>query len=95
MHLGSAFALYLLSLGIAFNHLIQPQPIVANAEKIARLRTNVHRAASLLFITAFVGAFVAGLDAGLVYNEFPLMGGSMYVLDTHGDVATWSSLIIC
>lgn len=21
------------------------------------------------------GAFVAGLDAGLVYNEFPLMGG--------------------
>lgn len=23
----------------------------------------------------FPGAFVAGLDAGLVYNEFPLMGG--------------------
>ena len=24
-----------------------------------------------------VGAFVAGLDAGLVYNEFPLMGGRL------------------
>lgn len=25
----------------------------------------------------FVGAFVAGLDAGLLYNEFPLMGGRL------------------
>lgn len=25
----------------------------------------------------FVGAFVAGLDAGLIYNEFPLMGGAI------------------
>ena len=24
-----------------------------------------------------LGAFVAGLDAGLVYNEFPLMGGRL------------------
>jgi cytochrome c oxidase assembly protein subunit 15 len=24
-----------------------------------------------------VGAFVAGLDAGLLYNEFPLMGGRL------------------
>jgi heme A synthase len=24
-----------------------------------------------------VGAFVAGLDAGLIYNEFPLMGGAI------------------
>jgi len=24
-----------------------------------------------------IGAFVAGLDAGLIYNEFPLMGGSV------------------
>ena len=23
------------------------------------------------------GAFVAGLDAGLIYNEFPLMGGRL------------------
>ncbi|KAL0070960.1 Cytochrome c oxidase assembly protein cox15 [Marasmius tenuissimus] len=30
---------------------------------------------ALVFITAMSGAFVAGLDAGLLYNEFPLMGG--------------------
>ncbi|PPR02446.1 hypothetical protein CVT24_001995 [Panaeolus cyanescens] len=29
----------------------------------------------LVFLTALSGAFVAGLDAGLLYNEFPLMGG--------------------
>lgn len=29
---------------------------------------------ALAFVTAMSGAFVAGLDAGLVYNEFPYMG---------------------
>ena len=28
-------------------------------------------------IYEFIGAFVAGLDAGLLYNEFPLMGGRL------------------
>ncbi|XP_006459973.1 hypothetical protein AGABI2DRAFT_149938 [Agaricus bisporus var. bisporus H97] len=31
----------------------------------------------LVFVTAMSGAFVAGLDAGLIYNEFPLMGGRL------------------
>jgi len=31
----------------------------------------------LVFLTAISGAFVAGLDAGLLYNEFPLMGGRL------------------
>ncbi|KAJ3118628.1 Cytochrome c oxidase assembly protein cox15 [Phlyctochytrium bullatum] len=30
--------------------------------------------ALLVLITAFSGGFVAGLDAGLIYNEFPYMG---------------------
>lgn len=29
------------------------------------------------WLRGFEGAFVAGLDAGLVYNEFPLMGGRL------------------
>lgn len=29
---------------------------------------------ALVFVTALSGAFVAGLDAGLIYNEFPMMG---------------------
>lgn len=31
----------------------------------------------LLFFQMIFGAFVAGLDAGLVYNQFPLMGDSL------------------
>ncbi len=37
-------------------------------------RTSVLTAA-IVFITVMSGAFVAGMDAGLVYNEFPKMGG--------------------
>lgn len=29
---------------------------------------------ALVFVTAMSGALVAGLDAGLIYNEFPMMG---------------------
>ena len=31
---------------------------------------------ALIFVTALSGAFVAGLDAGFVYNTFPLMDGA-------------------
>lgn len=33
-------------------------------------------ALGILIITIFWGAYVAGLDAGMIYNEFPMMGGS-------------------
>ena len=33
--------------------------------------------AALAFLTIASGGFVAGLDAGKVYNEFPLMGGQL------------------
>ena len=32
---------------------------------------------SILFITIIAGAFVAGMDAGLLYNEYPFMGDSL------------------
>lgn len=33
---------------------------------------------TLLAVTIIWGAFVAGLDAGLIYNEFPKMGASLF-----------------
>ncbi|GAA5910004.1 Cox15p [Sporobolomyces salmoneus] len=39
-----------------------------------RLRVAVTALSGLVFLTAFSGAFVAGLDAGLIYNEWPTMG---------------------
>ena len=35
----------------------------------------------LIFITLVSGAFVAGLNAGLIYNDFPTMGGALVPAD--------------
>jgi cytochrome c oxidase assembly protein subunit 15 len=35
----------------------------------------------LVFLTSITGAFVAGLDAGLIYNEFPFMGEGLMPAD--------------
>ena len=37
-------------------------------------RRSVAGLTALVFLTAMSGGFVAGLDAGLIYNEFPYMG---------------------
>ena len=44
---------------------------------VGRYRNLVRLAGGMVFFTAVSGAFVAGLDAGLVYNEFPTMGGRL------------------
>ncbi|GAA5983605.1 hypothetical protein JCM11641_007297 [Rhodosporidiobolus odoratus] len=45
---------------------------------VGRTRAIVTALSALVFITALSGAFVAGLDAGLIYNEWPLMGGQLH-----------------
>ncbi|KAF8609258.1 cytochrome oxidase assembly [Ceratobasidium sp. AG-I] len=47
----------------------------SNAVRVFKARAGVLGA--IVFLTALSGAFVAGLDAGLVYNEFPTMGGRL------------------
>lgn len=47
---------------------------------------------SLLLIQMMLGAFTAGLDAGLVYNSFPLMGESFIpheLLETRLSMESW------
>jgi cytochrome c oxidase assembly protein subunit 15 len=84
-HLGAAFAVYcsmvLTGLGILREHRMLANPAKA-AETIKALRHPVLRVfrasvvglTLLVFTTAMSGALVAGLDAGLIYNEFPWMG---------------------
>ncbi|GAA5950643.1 hypothetical protein JCM3765_000562 [Sporobolomyces pararoseus] len=45
-----------------------------NGTVAGRTRIAVTLLSGLVFLTAFSGAFVAGLDAGLIYNEWPTMG---------------------
>ncbi|EMD64531.1 hypothetical protein GGP41_006931 [Bipolaris sorokiniana] len=84
-HLGTAFAVYcsmiLTGLSILKEHRMLADPAKA-VETIKALQHPVLRVfrgsvvglTLLVFTTAMSGALVAGLDAGLIYNEFPWMG---------------------
>jgi len=84
-HLGTAFVAYLcmLTSGLSIlreNRLLQNP--VEGAKQLSALqnpalrpfRRMVGALSVLVFITAMSGALVAGLDAGLIYNDFPWMG---------------------
>ena len=104
-HLGSAFVLYGLLLNTSinilkgkgvmipfssfclFSHL--PAPASLNQSIPKRLMSHSHGLAGLIFVTAISGAFVAGLDAGLIYNEFPLMGGRLLPSDLYDQRLGW------
>ncbi|XP_064630260.1 heme A synthase COX15-like [Lineus longissimus] len=72
-HLGAAFIFYTLLLYQGLQLVLKPQPIKEFA-KLGRIRGFAHGLTALIFVTAMSGAFVAGLDAGLVYNSWPKMG---------------------
>lgn len=72
-HLGSALLLYCASLWTGLT-LLLPAHKVAETKHLMQLRRFAKGTGGLVFLTALSGAFVAGLDAGLVYNSFPKMG---------------------
>ncbi|ORY40372.1 cytochrome oxidase assembly [Rhizoclosmatium globosum] len=96
-HLGSAFIIYSIMLLTGFEILrTSSKNAVALSEQISTLlrvpgfktfSRATHQIATLVLLTAFSGAFVAGLDAGLVYNEFPFMGEGLMPSDmwAHSD----------
>ncbi|RFU30211.1 hypothetical protein B7463_g6136, partial [Scytalidium lignicola] len=84
-HLGTAFICYTAMLWNGLSILRDNRLLASPArgqEKLLRLsvpelsffRKSVAGLAVLVFITAMSGGLVAGLDAGLIYNEFPKMG---------------------
>lgn len=50
---------------------------ILNNTSVRAFKIQAWTITGLVFLTALSGAFVAGLDAGLLYNEFPLMGGRL------------------
>ena len=84
-HLGTAFLCYTAmlwnGLSILREHRLLSDPAKA-MESLTQLqrpelkvfRRSVAGLALLVFCTAMSGGLVAGLDAGLIYNEFPYMG---------------------
>ncbi|XP_072883071.1 heme A synthase COX15 isoform X1 [Hemitrygon akajei] len=72
-HLGSALVLYCASLWTGLSLLLPPLKM-PNTRQMMLFRRFAQGTGGLIFVTALSGAFVAGLDAGLVYNSFPKMG---------------------
>ncbi|XP_022203325.1 cytochrome c oxidase assembly protein COX15 homolog [Nilaparvata lugens] len=82
-HLSLAFILYSLLLSSSLDVLLPAQKVdLATITKLStRFRMLAHSCKGMVFLTALSGAFVAGLDAGLVYNSFPLMGNGLIPSD--------------
>lgn len=84
-HLATAFVCYswmlVAGLSILRTHALLANPAATHAlattlatPALARFRRAATALTALVFVTALSGALVAGLDAGLIYNEFPKMG---------------------
>ncbi|XP_063901573.1 cytochrome c oxidase assembly protein COX15 homolog [Zophobas morio] len=86
-HLGSAFIIYglLLHKGL---QLLLPSLNLAN-KTISKFQFYSKLAMGLVFITALSGAFVAGLDAGLLYNTFPKMADQWIPAELLAFKPTW------
>ncbi|CAL8115362.1 unnamed protein product [Orchesella dallaii] len=89
-HLGSAFVLYSFFLWSALDKLLPVQNF-ERTKQIQKFRKFAHGAKGLVFITALSGAFVAGLDAGLVYNSFPKMADKWIPDDVLAFKPTWKN----
>ncbi|KAI0996909.1 Electron transfer protein 1 [Podosphaera aphanis] len=88
-HLGTAFTCFTAMLwnGLAIlrTHTLLRQPaeshkllLQLSSPILARFRKSAFVLFGMIFTTALSGAFVAGLDAGLIYNQFPSMGDGLH-----------------
>lgn len=85
-HLGMALLIYAISIWTYLELRPGSTPRAASEPQPLRRWTTV--ALVLTVITLLSGGFVAGLDAGMMYNTFPLMGGQVvppgYVVESFG-----------
>ncbi|XP_072743853.1 heme A synthase COX15 [Anoplolepis gracilipes] len=84
MHLGLALIIYTGFLYNALDYLIPANKLTINfsdtkkatnnaLKMMKRFKRLIYSTKGLIFFTALSGAFVAGMDAGLIYNTFPKM----------------------
>ncbi|MEK9670892.1 MAG: COX15/CtaA family protein [Rhodospirillaceae bacterium] len=78
-HLGLALVIYLYVLWTAFG-IVQHR----SGHGGGPAGTRAAAVLALVFLTVISGAFVAGLNAGLIYDTFPLMGGQLVPPEAFG-----------
>ena len=80
IHLGLALLLFILLFWTALDAW-SGQP---RQESVTRWRTGALVFLAAAFAQSLLGALVAGTDAGLIYNDFPFMGGRLIPADYFG-----------
>uniref|UniRef100_A0A8R1TLC9 Cytochrome c oxidase assembly protein COX15 homolog n=1 Tax=Onchocerca volvulus TaxID=6282 RepID=A0A8R1TLC9_ONCVO len=90
-HLSLAFVLYTVFLWTGLSHIFTPHDHT-NVNKIGRLRGMTHLSKTMIILTAVMGAFVAGLDAGLVYNSWPKYAESWFPEDLWFKNPKWRNI---
>ena len=85
-HLGLALVIYLYVFWVALD-LLEPRQSGPNPERAGAVRAAAWLL-GLVFLTVVSGAFVAGLDAGLLFNTFPLMDGRL-IPEEAFDLSPW------
>ena len=75
-HLGLAVAIYGCLIWVALG-LLTGGSAVERVRRAGRWRGAIWGATGLVFLTILSGSFVAGNDAGLAYNSFPLMADAI------------------
>lgn len=83
-HLSAAVGIYGYILWVALG-LLEPGPAASPDPRAGGLRLALIGLAGLVALTMASGGFVAGLNAGLVFNTFPLMDGRL-VPEGYGDL---------
>lgn len=86
-HLGVAFVIFSMLIWTVLGLLRTP------SSQDRRLRRHAVAVLHMVAFTAVIGAFVAGLDAGLIYNTFPLMGGGILPPDYAFLEPFWRNLV--
>lgn len=87
-HLSLALVIYLFSVWTADALLAESRQVAASSSGPRRTSEFLRGLLALSFLTVVSGAFVAGLRAGRIYNEFPMMGTGL-VPREYGELAPW------
>ena len=86
-HLGMAFIILGVLVWMVMDLVIGFGPSTANT-----IVLHAKLVCGLILITILAGALVAGLDAGLIYNMFPLMGGKIVPEDYLAMKVVWRNI---
>ena len=87
IHLGLAIAIFGALIWFALDMLLGP-----GSRRVGR-RGLIELITLVIFLQMLLGAMVAGLDAGLIYNSFPRMGGNWLPADIWVLVPGWRNLL--